>query len=270
MVTRLRRNVIVGMNKKWKLGTWFGIDVFLHWSMVFIVIWAFVAFGGLLGVLQIAAVFACVVAHEYGHVLMARRYGIGTRDITLYPIGGVAALRAMPKRPSEEIAVSLAGPAVNVGIALVLGLFLFVFGGFAGPIASVGGFLSVVLITNLFLAVFNLIPAFPMDGGRVLRAWLARKQDRLQATEKAVKVGRVFAVIFALAALVYVMPTLLLIACFVYLAGTAELQQAYMERRNRPWEWVVNRIYDRRATTSARMNRGEVIEVEVIPPPTRP
>ncbi len=222
------------MRHKWKIGTFFGIGVHLHWTLLLLVAWIILSqaslAAGLFNLLFVAAIFACVVAHEYGHALMARHYGIGTQDITLYPIGGIAALRAMPKRPREEMAVALAGPAVNVVIAVVLALFLLVTGLWTAYFFSIGGFLVGLLIANVLLAGFNLIPAFPMDGGRVLRAWLARTRDYATATDQAAKVGRVFALIFAIVALVQGMPFLLILAAFIYLMAGAERRHAYMER----------------------------------------
>lgn len=221
------------MNRKWRLGTWFGIDVYIHWTFFLLLGWALLFEGGLVSVVFISAIFACVVAHEYGHVLMARRFGIGTRDITLYPIGGVAALRAMPKRPREEMAVALAGPAVNIIIALILGGFLWLSGLATDNYTSLGGFLTAITVTNVILALFNLLPAFPMDGGRVLRAWLARNRDYLDATRLAAKVGRAFAAGFVVIGLFKGMPMLILLAAFVYLAAGAEYRQAQIERQRR-------------------------------------
>lgn len=215
---------------KWKLGTFFGIGVYVHWTFLLLVLWVLLTGGGFFSLLFIIAIFASVVAHEYGHALTARQYGIGTRDITLYPIGGVAALRSMPKKPSQEIAVALAGPAVNIAIAFVLALYLLVTGSWSVGFSTFNGFIAYVMVGNIVLAAFNLIPAFPMDGGRVLRAWLARTQDYATATDKAAKVGRFFALVFAVIALVNTNFFLLILAGFIYLAAGAERRQAYLER----------------------------------------
>ncbi|MDA1049585.1 MAG: site-2 protease family protein [Planctomycetota bacterium] len=218
---------------KWKLGNLAGIGVYLHWSFWLLPAWILLsAGGGLAGaigsVLFVFAIFGCVVLHELGHALMARHYGIGTRDITLYPIGGVASLERMPRRPSQELAIALAGPAVNVVIAGVLFAILLVAGiGTQGLGFSVvgGSFLVSLLAVNIALVVFNMLPAFPMDGGRVLRAFLAMRKPYLRATEIAVRVGQGVAVILALIA-PFTGGTLLFIALFVFLAAQAELAMA--------------------------------------------
>jgi Zn-dependent protease/predicted transcriptional regulator len=188
-------------------------------------------------VIFILALFACVVAHEYGHALTARRYGIRTPDITLLPIGGLARLERMPEKPAQEIAVALAGPAVNVVIWAVLMLAL---GGRPLPIedmvASGGtleGFLSRLAGVNLFLALFNLLPAFPMDGGRVLRAALATRMSRPRATEIAAGAGRVLAFGMGFLGLMSGNPILILIAVFIFIAAGAEAQDVSMRALSR-------------------------------------
>jgi stage IV sporulation protein FB len=178
------------------------------------------------GVLFLVLLFACVLAHEFGHIFAARRYGIRTPEVTLWPIGGVAKLERIPESPREELVVALAGPAVNVVIAAVLIIFL----GFSldetamaeleNPRAAL---LARVAAANIFLVVFNLIPAFPMDGGRVLRALLAMRMGRADATRIAAQIGQGAAFLFALAGLFF-NPMLIIIGLFVYLAATAESQ----------------------------------------------
>jgi Zn-dependent protease/predicted transcriptional regulator len=219
-----------------RVGRFFGIDVIIHWS--FWLLFAFVGYIaweqnlGLPGFLHhaalVASIFVCVVLHEFGHALTARRFGIGTRDITLLPIGGVARLQGMPEKPAQEILVALAGPAVNVVIALLLAPIIFAIRGapaledFA-PFS--GDFLAELAAINIFLVVFNMIPAFPMDGGRVLRAALAIPMGRVDATRAAAMVGQVLAVGFALVAMFVIWnPFLLLIAIFVFFGGRAEAQ----------------------------------------------
>jgi Zn-dependent protease len=218
---------------KWKLGNLAGIGVYLHWSFWLLPAWILLsAGGGLAGamgsLLFVFAIFGCVVLHELGHALMARQYGIGTRDITLYPIGGVASLERMPRRPSQELAIAVAGPAVNVVIAGVLFAILLVAGiGAQTPTFSLvgGSFLLNLLVVNVLLVLFNMLPAFPMDGGRVLRAFLAMRMPCLRATEIAVRVGQGVAIILAIIGL-FSGGTLLFIALFVFLAAQAELAMA--------------------------------------------
>ncbi|HJT77993.1 MAG TPA: site-2 protease family protein [Gemmataceae bacterium] len=240
------------MWRSWKLGRAFGIDVFVHWSFLLLPLYVF--FNGLFdGGLTLAlflvcmalAVFGCVVLHELGHALMARYFGIGTRDITLYPIGGVARLERMSESPAEEIFIALAGPAVNVVIAAVLLPLLWLLSGLnalghfglllPGPGESfgphlVGPLLCWLLASNILLAGFNMIPAFPMDGGRVLRALLAFGMDRLQATEIAVGVSSVLALGLAVLPFLPLLlglgmgsPMLVLLAGFVFIMGRMEL-----------------------------------------------
>ena len=178
------------------------------------------------GVLFILLLFLCVLAHEFGHIFAARRYGIRTPDVTLWPIGGIASLERIPERPSEELVVALAGPAVNVVIALVLILILgtgidsAAMTELENPRASMLGRLAAA---NIFLVVFNLIPAFPMDGGRVLRALLAMRRPHVEATRIAGRIGQGAAFVFALLGL-FTNPMLIVIGLFVYLAATAETQ----------------------------------------------
>lgn len=183
-----------------RLGRFFGIDVFVHWTFSILLVWIFLmhisgghgAAGGIAGVFFVLALFACVVLHEFGHALTAARFGIKTKDITLYPIGGIASLEGMPEKPSEELLVGLAGPLVNLGIALVIWVYLSATGQLPGLAAVAGSddmasvpFLWNLLFANVVLAVFNLIPAFPMDGGRVLRSLLSFMMDKSNATRAA-------------------------------------------------------------------------------------
>ena len=228
---------------KWspKIGRIFGIDVHVHFT--FLLLLAFVGFSywqrthdvetALLGVGFMVALFACVLLHEFGHALMARRYGIHTQDITLLPIGGVARLERMPENPIQELWVALAGPAVNVAIAALLGLWLIATRGF-WPLSELamasGPMVHRLLTVNLFLVGFNLLPAFPMDGGRVLRALLATRLGRRRATVIAANVGQGMAIVFGVLGFFH-NPFLVFIAIFVYLgaqaeAGLVEMQSA--------------------------------------------
>ena len=214
------------------LGRIAGTEIRVHFTFFLLVAWFAVSAavsGGQAAALDatlfIFAVFACVVAHEYGHILVARRYGIKTRDITLLPIGGVASLEQMPRRPGQELLVALAGPAVNVVIAALL---LGVAGGDLGKLtASEPGeihkidFVSRLALVNVALAGFNLLPAFPMDGGRVLRAVLSFGMDRVRATRIAASIGQLVA--FGLGFLgLFGNPLLIFIALFVFIAASHE------------------------------------------------
>ncbi len=187
------------------------------------------------GVLFVCLIFLCVLLHEFGHSLAARRYGIGTPEITLLPIGGVARLERMPEKPIEELCVALAGPAVNVVLAVALWVFIWVTGGFPDPgsIQSGGVDLPVKLLgVNIWLVLFNLIPAFPMDGGRVLRALLAMRTDFTRATQWAGTVGQLIAFGFGFLGLIG-NPMLLLIAVFVYFGASSEMNHAQMRSLSR-------------------------------------
>ncbi len=207
-----------------RLGRVAGIELRVHATFALILAYfGFVAWtrsGALADVLAAVAtillLFLCVLLHEYGHALTARRYGIGTRDITLLPIGGVAMLERMPRDPRQEIVVALAGPAVNLVIAAVLAIAL------ALGIGRTGGLVGTLLAANLMLAAFNLLPAFPMDGGRVLRALLAMRLERLRATRIAVRIGQALALGLGVAGF-FGNPFLVLIGVFVWFGARAEL-----------------------------------------------
>jgi Zn-dependent protease/CBS domain-containing protein len=213
------------------LGKFAGIELKVHLTFVLILAWVgfqeYRANGPqavVPGVLFVLALFACVVLHEFGHALTARRYGIKTLDITLLPIGGVARLERMPEEPRQELAVALAGPMVNVVIASALGLVLAVSGHWT-PLDQLtptgGSFPQRLVIVNMFLAVFNLIPAFPMDGGRVLRALLAVRMGFDKATQVAASVGQGIALLFGAVGL-FMNPFLVFIALFVWIGAAQE------------------------------------------------
>jgi len=225
-----------------RLGALAGIDLYLHWTFTLLLVGAFgffllTGFGvpaALAGLGLIVAVFACVVLHELGHALSARRYGVPTRDITLYPIGGVARLQRIPDHPHQELVVALAGPAVNLAIAALLVLGLVATGQTLMPgrglLAPQEMFFQNLLWINLILVAFNMLPAFPMDGGRVLRALLAMRMDYVRATQIAATVGQGMAILFAVVAIfVAFNPFLLFIALFVYLGAQQEASLALMK-----------------------------------------
>jgi Zn-dependent protease/CBS domain-containing protein len=214
------------------IGRLFGSELRVHATFFLLLLWigaaAYFAGGWAATVenlLFIAALFACVVAHEYGHALMARRYGIATPDITLLPIGGMARLERMPDDPKQEIAVALAGPAVNVAIWAIL-VVLFGAETRLDRLAAIEdpaqGFLGRLAVVNLFLVVFNMIPAFPMDGGRVFRALLSIRMGRVAATRVAARAGQAMAFVFGFLGLASGNPLLMLIGVFVFIAASAE------------------------------------------------
>lgn len=218
------------MFRSWKLGRLAGIDVFIHPTFLLVLTFPQVSEGGGAGLMLVLAVFGCVLLHEFGHALTARRYGIETSDITLYPIGGVARLERMPRSPGAELLIALAGPAVNFVLAAGLGL-LVVLGGGLAPWWVVN-----LLLVNLGLGLFNLIPAFPMDGGRVFRALLSTWLGRLRATEIAAGLGRLLAVAFGLFCLAQGAWQPAVLALFIYFAAGMELRQVAAESWQRRYE----------------------------------
>ncbi|MGI9473121.1 MAG: site-2 protease family protein [Rubripirellula sp.] len=250
------------MNRRLKLGTFLGIGLYVHWTFALVI--AYVALsaygdgaGGMLyAVLQLFGVFTCVTLHEYGHATAAKQFDIDTVDITLLPIGGVARLQSMPRIPWQELVVAIAGPAVNVVIVffLVLGFFVFseasVLYALTGYVVSavsgramddqmiitmmeifttpsIVGFAVLMLVVNMMLILFNMIPAFPMDGGRVFRSLLAMVMNYRRATMIASRVGLVCAAAMAFLALSATPPNPIpvLIAAFIGYAGLAEARQ---------------------------------------------
>lgn len=249
-----------------KLFTWLGIPVHLHWSFGLIFLFAlwvgftnnFSATGTLWLIGYISAVFGCVLLHEYGHALMARRYGVRTQDIILTPIGGIARLERMPEKPIQEFLVAIAGPLVNVAIAILLfalaavlfqgerwELFNWSLGQFFSvdatgseavdstglvdengiPTAWFLYFFTLLLVTNVILVLFNLVPAFPMDGGRILRSLLSIRLGRVRATQIATWLGQAIALLFVFAGVTGLWGfgiTLALIGFFVFITARTE------------------------------------------------
>jgi Zn-dependent protease len=262
------------MGSSIKLFTWLGIPVRVHWSFGLILLYAFwIGFQNSLPLLGIAwliglflAMFGCVLLHEYGHSLTARRYGIETQDIILTPIGGIARLEGMPEKPIQEFWVAVAGPAVNVVIAIVLTALAWIFlsadewdyfswtlqdhlgtfytelfGFSEKPVSEVEEeglsqineillYLPALITVNIGLVMFNMIPAFPMDGGRVLRALLAMKMPRVRATQMASWIGQAIAVLFIMSG-IWVGPiTKVLIGIFVF--TTARSENAHVQQEH--------------------------------------
>ena len=215
-----------------------GIEVRIHATFLLFLGWiAFIynRFGGLPGAIQgvvfVLLVFLCVLLHEFGHAFAARRYGIHTPDITLLPIGGVARLERMPDKPIEEVVVAIAGPAVNVVIALLLWLVVGLTRDFPDPtiVQQVGApLLTKLRDVNVLLVLFNLIPAFPMDGGRILRAGLAMRLGPIRSTQIAATIGQCIAFVFGFFGLVG-NPMLILIAIFIYFGAANEAALAQMK-----------------------------------------
>jgi Zn-dependent protease len=218
-----------------RIGRIAGIDIYVHYTFLLLLGWVALshyrphgdpaeAMGGVAFTLTL---FGIVLLHELGHALAARHYGIRTRDIILLPIGGVARLEGMPEDHAKELVVALAGPAVNVVLAAIIFLGMAAGQGLsgAGEVRRVGGgFLDELLRMNVSLALFNLLPAFPMDGGRVLRALLAMRLDYLQATHLAASIGQGMAIVFAILGFFY-NPFLIFIALVVWLGAAQEASQ---------------------------------------------
>ncbi len=213
-----------------------GIQLRIHITFLLLIAW--LAFGyysqggsavAASRVIFVLLLFLCVVLHEFGHAFAAKAFGINTPDITLLPIGGVARLERMPEEPVQELIIAVAGPLVNVVIALGL----FVVGGAQGLLnrstVEGGGLIAQLLTINIILVLFNLLPAFPMDGGRVLRALLATRMSYARATQVAATVGQGFAFIFGFLGLFGPNPFLLFIALFVYIGASQEAALAQMK-----------------------------------------
>lgn len=219
------------MKWSWKVGEFAGISVNIHVTFLLVIIWVLsMAWGPTMGwidvlnqLIFVLAIFGCVVMHEFGHALAARRFGISTRDITLYPIGGVAHLERMPEKPLQELWVAIAGPLVNVVIVILLAAWFWLQASFL-PIESFrldGTMAERLLAVNVFLVLFNVLPAFPMDGGRILRALLATRLPYVKATRIAAVVGQGMALLFGFVGL-YSNPFLIFVALFVWIGAAQE------------------------------------------------
>lgn len=219
---------------KWSytIGRVAGTDIKVHLTFLVLVgWWAWMGYqeGGsasaLLAALSLLALFGCVLLHEFGHILMARRFGVRTPDVILLPIGGVARLERIPDEPRKELLIAIAGPAVTLAIALGLYLILTVIEGGPprlGALSPDDPFLAFLMKVNVFLLLFNLIPAFPMDGGRVLRAILASRLGMVRGTRAAATLGQILAVIGGLYGLTMGAPILVLVAFFVFIGASSE------------------------------------------------
>ncbi len=227
------------MGGAFKIGRYSGIDVRVHWT--FFLLLAFFAFlgyqasgsavGALTSGVTIVALFLCVLLHEFGHSLVAQRLGLEIHSITLLPLGGVSNLESLPEKPADEVKITLAGPLVNVVLAPIFFGVGLVFGAvprmpadlFMG-IGSVGQFFFYLGYLNVVLAVFNLLPAFPLDGGRILRALLATRLGAIRATDISSVVGKIFAAVFFLIGLISGNLLLAFVAVFIYIGANGEAQ----------------------------------------------
>ncbi|MHB8621619.1 MAG: site-2 protease family protein [Chloroflexota bacterium] len=236
------------MGRSLRIATVRGIGIRLHITFPLIVAWAAVSWGtafgmgwrgAAYGILLVLLLFVCVVLHELGHSLVAMRFGIQVKDITLLPIGGVAQMRRMPSKPWQELLVAAAGPAVNVAIAALLGgLFWLTRPEFLLPAPfqllrtalhlSPRGVVLYLLAANLSMAVFNLLPAFPMDGGRIFRALLAMRLGHMRATIIAARTGQVLAVGAVALSMYLYSPMVALVGVFVFTSAGGELGVARM------------------------------------------
>ena len=230
------------MKGSFKLGKIAGIGLFVHWTFSLLIL--FIVYTNykagqnsiqiLWSVLFILCVFLTVFMHELGHALTAKKFGIKTKDITLLPIGGVAQLERLPEKPSEELMVAFAGPMVNIVLALITSLFISLPNTSEEMVAELengvnaGNFFLNFYLVNIILAFFNLIPAFPMDGGRVLRALLSYKLERHQATKIAARIGQALAIGFVLLGF-YSNPFLIFIGIFVFMG--AQIESEYTESK---------------------------------------
>ncbi len=217
-----------------------GIDIRVHPSFVLLPTFLGIYYGwqgglsvGLRAFVLVLAVFACVLAHELCHSLVARSFGVNVPAITLYMMGGVAGMQYIPREPKKEFLISIAGPLFNFSFAVVLFFPLYWILGkdllFAPGLESWPQMISNVFWINPVLGAFNLIPAFPMDGGRILRSALASRMNYLKATRISVSIGRIFAIIFVFSGIYYKTWMLLLIAAFIYFAASREEKQVIYE-----------------------------------------
>jgi len=212
-----------------------GINLYMHWTLFLLAGWVAIVNGQLgndifqlfWSILFLLAVFACIALHELGHALMARRFGIKAHDIVLLPIGGIASIEKFPDNPRQELLISMAGPLVNIFIAVIIYLILPDGTSLMRSPANFGSSAATTSLAdlgtvNIALAVFNLIPAFPMDGGRILRALLGFRLNYIQATTIAANIGKLFAILFIVAGILFINLFLPLIGIFIFLAAGTE------------------------------------------------
>ncbi|MBF0215464.1 MAG: site-2 protease family protein [Candidatus Omnitrophica bacterium] len=228
------------MKNSLRIARFFGIDIELHLTFLVLLVF-FLSVMGIKGILLVAGVFICVTTHELSHSLAARYFGMRVRKITLLPIGGIASVSGYPRTPRAEMLISFAGPLSNILIMAVFYFPLYFYLGAdkffstlniirgSSEIAGIKDLIMYVYWLNMVIAVFNLMPAFPMDGGRILRAWLSYRCGREKATKIAVRTGHIFALCFAYLGIVYGHIFLLIIAVFVYTSATGEEESVSVE-----------------------------------------
>lgn len=250
-----------------------GTAVRIHVTFLLLLAWIGVSAGlrggaeaALANVIFISLLFLCVLLHEFGHILMARRFGIPTPEVTLLPIGGVASLERLPEAPSQQLAVALAGPAVNVVIALALILLLgaqidqqTMTQNLANLDDPRHGLLGRLAAANIFLVLFNMIPAFPMDGGRVLNAILAMNMDKRRAMAISARIGQGLALVFGFLGL-FGNPMLLFIAIFVYMGAAGEEAQTELEDMTKSLE-VRDAMETKFVTLPTNATIGEAVDM---------
>ncbi len=251
----------------------YGIPLKLHWTLIiflpFIALRMAAGMGiasSLWGWAAAFGLFASVALHELGHSLVARGRGYPVRDIVLTPIGGVAFLAAAPRRPNDELVIAIAGPIVSLALAILCWLLAAPLGKMAlYNLAMTVDFLGYI---NMGLVLFNMLPCFPMDGGRVFRAWQAKKHGRLEATRRAVKLGKFFAILFVILGLRYNL-FLVVIAFVVWQAAAAEYRVVQMQERppRNPFEGFMDPLSIFRTQPPPIPRQHEVTDVEVGPPP---
>jgi len=235
----LKNKVKSGFGNAWQLGIFWEIPVKVHWTFGLLIIFViytaltngFKLWQGIGFVSYIFVLFFCVILHEYGHALMARKFGVKTKDIILSPIGGLARLESMPEKPMQEFYISIAGPLVNLIIGFVLSVILYFSTGIILPDITFMKFddpvefIRYITFMNLALFFFNLIPAFPMDGGRILRSLLATKIGKIKATKIASGIGRILAIGFVVFGIFNQQLTLSLIGLFIFMMAGKEYDQ---------------------------------------------
>lgn len=222
------------------LGKYKNVKVFIHWTFSLLLLWIIISnlrqgmpwIDIFWIIIFVLALFLCVVLHEFGHALAAQKYGIQTKDIVLYPIGGIARLEKLPEDPKQELWVAIAGPLVNIGLFIILSTILSITGFDLENLEEIKINPNTIILylasANLVLALFNLLPAFPMDGGRVLRAFLAIRLPRAKATQIAGGIGQFLAIFFIFFGL-FNNPILVLIGLFIFLGAGAEVSHTQQE-----------------------------------------